>query len=280
MKNRGVAIHFVIYDILPIRHPEWWPEGGGSAHTQWLQSVVKVSDALHSISKAVADDVQDWIKNQPEFSLRNSEIKHCWFHLGADIQNSIPSSGIPESADYVLSVLTERPTFLTVGTLEPRKGHRQVLQAFSILWSQRVELTLVIVGKRGWLVDQLILEINAHPELNKKLFWLESISDEYLDKVYAAASCLIAASEGEGFGLPLIEAARHKKPIIARDIPVFREVAGENAFYFSGLEPDALVSALHEWLVIDKTSQALLSTAMPSLTWKQSAQNLLEGILS
>ena len=56
------------------------------------------------------------------------------------------------------------------------------------------------------------------------MLWLEGISDEYLDKVYAASTCLIAASEGEGFGLPLIEAAQHKLPIIARDIPVFREV--------------------------------------------------------
>ena len=61
-------------------------------------------------------------------------------------------------------------------------------------------------------------------EIGNRLFWLEGISDEYLEKIYDAATCLIAASEGEGFGLPLIKVAQHKLPIIARDIPVFREV--------------------------------------------------------
>ena len=49
-------------------------------------------------------------------------------------------------------------------------------------------------------------------------FRLQGISDEYLEQVYAASTCLIAASINEGFGLPLIEAARHGIPIVARDI--------------------------------------------------------------
>ena len=65
-----------------------------------------------------------------------------------------------------------------------------------------------------------------------------------LEKVYAASTCLISASEGEGFGLPLIEAAQHKIAIIARDIPVFREVAGDHAFYFNGNESTDLPKAI------------------------------------
>ena len=70
-----------------------------------------------------------------------------------------------------------------------------------------------------------------------------------LEQVYDSADALLAASEGEGFGLPLIEAAQHGLPIIARDIPVFREVAGENAYYFSGKDPQTLTEALRNWLV-------------------------------
>ncbi|WP_115760418.1 glycosyltransferase, partial [Escherichia coli] len=90
-----------------------------------------------------------------------------------------------------------------------------------------------------------------HAERNRRLFWLDGVSDEYLEKIYAASDCLIAASEGEGFGLPLIEAAQHKLPIIARDIPVFREVAGNHALYFSGATPDTLANAVKEWLTLD-----------------------------
>ena len=108
-----------------------------------------------------------------------------------------------------------------VGTIEPRKEHAQTLAAFEQLWEEGVNANLIIVGQQGWLVDAFGSNVRHHPELSKRLFWLEGISDEYLEKVYKTSTCLIAASEGEGFGLPLIEAAQHKLPIIARDIPVF-----------------------------------------------------------
>ncbi|WP_419602667.1 glycosyltransferase, partial [Thiolapillus sp.] len=113
-----------------------------------------------------------------------------------------------------------------------------------------------------------------HPESDRRLFWLEGISDEYLEKVYAASTCLIAASEGEGFGLPLIEAAQHKLSIIARDLPVFREVAGQYAFYFKGLEPEALAETVTQWLALYAKGKAPRSDDMPWLTWRESAEQL------
>ena len=122
--------------------------------------------------------------------------------------------------------------------------------------------------------------LRKHKESGKRLFWLEGISDEYLDKIYAASTCLIAASEGEGFGLPLIEAAQHKLPIIARDIPVFREVAGDHAYYFNGLDPLVLADALKHWLTLRAENKAPQSDDMPWLTWNQSARQLLDTLLT
>jgi glycosyltransferase involved in cell wall biosynthesis len=65
-------------------------------------------------------------------------------------------------------------------------------------------------------------------------------------------------------------------PILARDIPVFREVAGEHAFYFSGLEPEALAKAVKEWFELYKEGRHPKSDAMPWLTWKESTQWLLD----
>ena len=155
---------------------------------------------------------------------------------------------MPDDAESTLNLLSLRPSFLMVGTVEPRKGHTQALAAFEKLWEQGLDANLVIVGNQGWNMESLADRLRHHPEQGKRLFWLEGISDEYLEKIYAASTCLIAASEGEGFGLPLIEAAQHKLPIIARDIPVFREVAGEHAHYFNGLEPQVLADAIKHWL--------------------------------
>ena len=166
-----------------------------------------------------------------------------------------------------------------VGTIEPRKGQKQTLAAFEQLWAQGVDVNLVIVGKQGWMVETLIEALCSHTERNRRLFWLESISDEYLEKIYNASNCLIAASEGEGFGLPLIEAAQHNLPIIARDIPVFREVAGEHASYFQGFEPSDLMHAIKHWIELSTNSQTPSPEGMHWITWQDSAKNLLNRII-
>jgi glycosyltransferase involved in cell wall biosynthesis len=97
--------------------------------------------------------------------------------------------------------------------------------------------------------------------------------------VYSTCTALIAASEAEGFGLPLIEAAQHKLPIIARDIAVFREIAGKYAYYFSGNEPDDLANAVRAWLTLYESAEHPKSDDMPWLTWKQSAERLKEIIV-
>lgn len=276
LRRIGGQVHFVVYDLLPVLTPDVFPEGVAAMHEKWLTSLAQ-SDGVVCISRAVADEMMEWLNVFGPKRLRPLNLG--WFHLGADVAGSIPTTGLPDNADDVLKALSGRPTFLMVGTIEPRKGQKQTQAAFDLLWGQGADVNLVMVGKRGWNVESLVERLHKHPENNRRLFWLDGISDEYLEKIYATSSCLIAASEGEGFGLPLIEAAQHKLPIIARDIPVFREVVGEHAFYFSGLTSDALADGVQAWLALDKAGQAPQSDTMPWLTWKQSTQNLLDVML-
>ena len=83
-----------------------------------------------------------------------------------------------------------------------------------------------------------------------------------LEQVYCNARVLLATSEGEGFGLPLVEAAHYGLPIIARDIPVFREVAGKHAYYFSGENAQALADALGDWLRLGEAPSHLLQGSL------------------
>jgi glycosyltransferase involved in cell wall biosynthesis/SAM-dependent methyltransferase len=271
-KARGTKISFVVYDILPIEHPEWWPGDVGRHHEEWLRSVLNVSDNLICISRAVCDSVRAWALSAGYEQSKIPVMKS--FHLGADVENSLPTRGMPGNGEAVLAVLKSSPSFLMVGTVEPRKGHSLVLSAFEKLWLNGVDVKFVIVGKQGWLVEELSTKLRNHAEYGRNLFWLEHASDEYLDKLYDAACCLIAASEGEGFGLPLIEAAQHKLPIIARDIPVFREVAGGHGYYFSCSDGNDFASAITDWLKLYENNKHPLSVDMPWLTWKESAQQL------
>lgn len=273
----GAKVYFVVYDIIPLLHPQYTVAGMGDAFDTWLHCLARQADGLLCISAAVAEDVRSWLDAHVH-ARPFPEIRH--FHLGADIENSGPSNGLPADAGFVLEKIRRQPAFLMVGTIEPRKAQVQALAAFEQLWREGLPVQLVLIGKEGWMMEDFSRKVRAHPELGQRLFWLEGISDEFLEQVYGAATCLIAASEAEGFGLPLIEAAQHQLPIIARDIPVFREVAGRHAYYFSGQQPEALAKSIRSWLALHQTGRAPPSSSMPWLTWKQSTKSLLRSILS
>ena len=285
LRNHGVTVNFVVYDLLPVLSAQFFPYGANATHAKWLETIAGF-DGVICISKAVSGELDEWLRGKCLH--RRVPLKNDWFHLGADVSNSAPTHGLPEGTNQVFSQLTTCPSFLMVGTVEPRKGYLQTLHAFSQLWAEGYELNLVIVGSEGWkslpddrrrTIPETVSQLRNHPELGRRLFWLEGISDEYLEKIYAACTCLIAASEGEGFGLPLIEAAQHKLPIIARDIPVFREVAREYAHYFSGLEPADLAFQVKEWLTLFTAGIQPKSDGMPWLTWSESAERLAEIVV-
>jgi glycosyltransferase involved in cell wall biosynthesis len=120
--------------------------------------------------------------------------------------------------------------------------------------------------------------LRNHPEFGKRLFWFSGISDEMLEAVYAASSVLLAASFGEGFGLPLIEAAQHGLPILARDLPVFREVAGDAAVYFDAPDAEALARAITAWAERARNGDLPDVRQMQHLTWAESTVQLLAAI--
>lgn len=284
-RNKGVEMYFLVHDLLPIQMPEVFPPGADKSHTNWLQAVSRCDGAI-CVSKAVANDLAKWQQQTNIDYADRRPFKIGWSHHGADVSNSSPSTGLPDDAEWVLRQIKNRPSFLMVGTIEPRKAYLQTIDAFSQLWHEGKDINLIIVGKEGWKdlpddmrrdIPQTTERLIKHPELNRRLFWLAGISDEYLEMVYGASTCLIAASYGEGFGLPLIEAAQHKLPIIARDIPIFREVAGDSAYYFSANQPSALAQAIGAWL--KRTPSELEGRAMPYLSWKESASNLAKLIL-
>jgi glycosyltransferase involved in cell wall biosynthesis/SAM-dependent methyltransferase len=275
MRRAGVKVYFVIYDLLPIFMPDSFWQGASHMHADWLR-VIAQSDGAICISRAVADEYHTWLEQHHLMPRGNFDIG--WFHLGADLKSSVPTSGLPDNAKQVLEIVSERPTFLVVGTVEPRKGHSQVLAAFNELWAQGIDVNLVIVGKQGWNVEGLAEAVVNHPELNRRLIWADSASDEYLETLYQSCSCLLAASLGEGFGLPLIEAAQHEIPIIARDLPVFQEVAGKHAHYFSGFAATDLSHAIVQWIELFSNGDHPHSVGMPWLTWEQSALQLKDTL--
>lgn len=270
LRAHDVQLMFVVFDLLPVLRPDLFPEDAQANFVGWLETVARISDGLVCISRTVADELLEWVDStQPP---RDTPLQVGYFHLGADIGTAQAQANLPDAPH-------RRPSILMVGTIEPRKGYAQALSAFEKLWAQGTDADLVIVGRQGWMVDELATRMRTHPEYGKHLFWFEGADDDTLRKLYGASSALLLASEGEGFGLPLIEAAQHKLPLITRDLPVFREVAGDNAYYFSGTSTDALADAMQEWLDLYAAGCAPSSEGVRWITWTESAQQLLNAVL-
>ena len=269
--NRGAKIVFTIHDILPITHPQWWPNGVKEGHEIWLKSIVSAADILLSVSQTTQNEVLQWASNN---SIDLSHLTCEWAHLGADFDEQQWGKASEDVDTEFLDKVKGRPTFIMVGTLEPRKGHSQCLQAFELLWAMGIDVQLIFVGKEGWMVDALMERVRNHPERGSKFFWLEGISDAYLAKLYEASHCLIQASHGEGFGLPLIEAAQFDLPIIARDISVFKEIGGENVHYFSGDEPSQLAIEIKAWLELYENQTHITPKKMSWSTWRDTAKRI------
>jgi glycosyltransferase involved in cell wall biosynthesis len=278
LRRQGVTVKFMVYDLLCIQMPHFFPPHSDENFLTWL-NVVMENDGVVCISNAVAKELTAVVNNSQRNNKRRL-FKIDANHLGADLRNAHSSTDIHQDSNLELEKIKNGISFLMVGTLEPRKGHLQVLDAFECLWKAGKSINLVIAGKKGWMVDDLVKRLSGHTELNKRLFWLQGISDEYLERVFAEGTCLIAASYGEGFGLPLIEAVQHKLPVIARDIPVFREVAGDHAYYFATEDTKGLSLSIKNWLVLYENGKHPKSNNMLWLTWNESAENLRNVLIS
>ncbi len=166
-----------------------------------------------------------------------------------------------------------------VGTVEPRKGHALALKAFEQLWEDDVDIGLTIVGRTGWLMEPLADTLHTHPQAGTRLNWIERGSDALVARLYRSAGALLMASEGEGFGLPIVEAAQAGLAVIARDLPVFREVAGEHALYFPSGQADGLTETLRRWLALRRAGSVPDASQIGVLSWQQSAAQLAEVVL-
>jgi glycosyltransferase involved in cell wall biosynthesis len=275
LKAKGVKIVFVLYDMLPMAHPEWFPPNATEVLGPWYRAVVDTADRVVTISRSVADEFAQWLITAG----RKFPLDLSWFHLGADVKASVPSRGMsPEEQAHLRRLRKKGNMVLMVGTIEPRKGHDQALDAFAKLRARNVDAEFVIVGKQGWCVEKLVERLGAQAAAASGVTWFSNASDELLDHLYDSARLLLVASRGEGFGLPIIEAAMRGVTVLARDLPVFREVGGEGILYFSGDSADALADALESSLsaVQDGTVPSQASVAVKS--WAASAGQFLDAV--
>ena len=265
LHENKIYAYFMIYDLLPLSMPNFFPTGISTFHEKWFKVAVRNAKLL-CISTTVANEVIEW------GAQLQIEVQLDTIMLGSNLPNLLESKeeiGV-KLPDY------KRMNFLIVSTIEVRKGHEQVLDAFEILWSQGIDITLTFVGRRGWKVEELLKRIESHKYISQKLFWFDKVNDQQLIEIYQKSTALINASIGEGFGLPLVEATTYALPLILRDIPVFREIAGDNPWYFATKDSHELAVSLESWIAEYLCGNISPNELMKITSWQDTCNQIVD----
>lgn len=272
LKKRGIKIAVYIYDIIPVTNPEFCYGETTFQFLNYLGAFLQYADVLIASAQSTLDEVY---KLMDELGLKHIPGYYSW--LGSEFQgvkdfniDSIPQN-VKDAADskYILCV----------GTIEPRKNHKFLLDAFEkVLFKKGVNL--IFAGKLGWNVEELSQRIKDSKFYNKQLFHFTGLDDAAIEYLYQKALMLAFPTYNEGFGLPMVEALERGTPVIASDIPILREVGKDYCEYFGLNNLDEFCEKVVMYLE-DKDSYQNLKEKIAgytSFTWEETTERIIKAL--
>jgi glycosyltransferase involved in cell wall biosynthesis len=227
LRDLGARVYHFVHDVIPIDFPEFFTEEHVAIYKESLSKALLPADGFITNSAYTSA------------ALKIAAIKHYDINIDAlptceipITKTTLPSEFSIKEVRKEFQTLTEMDDlYLVVGTIEPRKNHHYILDAFDLLWNEGINTTLILVGKTGWHNSDIIDRIEQHKMYGKTLFWFNDVTDNELVFLYKNVQAIIMASIVEGFGLPIIEAQRFGCKTLLSEIPVFREVGGNSLFF-------------------------------------------------
>ena len=285
-RKAGTRVVAVIYDLIPLTHPQFCVEEHIRAFEGWLRNVCEHADSFIAISDTVARELARRLQSDSSFRHAITRtVDH--FYLGCDF-NTCPRAGPSPAVGLrpaggrvrkdlldVFAPTTGAGAYLTVGTLEPRKNHAYLLDAFERVWEKRPEVRLCIAGAKGWLSEAVRERIRGHPLYGKRLFMFHDLSDAELSYCYSRAKALLFPSLAEGFGLPIVEALDHGAVVFANDIAAFREIGEEYCAFFDGTSPESLARIVVDYETTGRLPVRRSPKEFRWTDWTESCRSLL-----
>lgn len=289
----------VIYDLIPLTHPQFHEAELCRRFESWLAQLCQTSHHLCGISRHCQTEIMAYLQKRSLLKAghhREQAPSVSHFRLGTQFSTPSPDAEVNHSAlrhAVTPSWHTDsaiRPNLreflepggtqnlrctrlLSVGTVEPRKNHELLLSACLKLWQSDWDGRLLLIGKSGWKNHQTVATIRSIAA--DRLLWIQDATDAEVDFAYQNASALVFPSWQEGFGLPLIEAFAHGLAVFASDIPVHREVAGGACAYFSPESAEELAEQISKHQRHDFLQLRQATNGFQHLSWEQSFRLLL-----
>jgi glycosyltransferase involved in cell wall biosynthesis len=225
LKQRpDVKAVFFIHDLLPIERPEFFRPAEYARHKKRLANLARFGAAAMTSSETVRASLARYMAQigRPDLPI---------------LAMPLPISPVFHQKMNIDERLRDTRYFICCGTIEPRKNHLLLLH----VWRKLIELygpaapKLVLIGNRGWENENVIDLLERSTALRGHVIEVSGLSTPALKRLLDGARALLMPSFAEGYGLPLAEAMAAGVPVIASDIPVFREIGEEQIIQLSPL---------------------------------------------
>lgn len=227
---------YLIHDLIPITHPQYCRSGEDKKHTDRILTVLKTAAAVVANSRHTLATLASFAEG-----------------VGMTVPPAIvawPGCARIHAEPGEVGAADGHGDFVILGTIEARKNHAFLLSVWRRLIATMGDAAprLVIVGRRGWEVDDVFALLDGQ-EFRGKVVEAGPLDDRALASVLGRARALLFPSYAEGFGIPLVEALAAGIPVIANDLPVFREVAGDIPELIGVEDEDAWVATLSDYAI-------------------------------
>lgn len=236
-----------------------------------LREISRISARTCDRIMFVSDDSAGWIGDSVNVPSHKRRVVHHGIDLAGWARPAKQASAAPYGSSYILSV----------SSVYTHKNYVRLIEAYAALGSRRDNLPdLIILGDvqhPGYLEEMHAARAAAGEELAERIHIVGEVPYADVKAYYAGAELFVFPSYLESFGHPLLEAMASGLPIVAADLAVFREIAGDAAFYADPYKVDALAGALEEALFLPRARETLIKRArerVRGFTWDMTAERL------
>jgi len=272
LRERGVMVLRMIYDLIPVIKPQWVDEQTVRQVTHWARNVLTASDHVLTISEFSKGEITAYCEESrfppPPLSI---------VRLGDELDSS--RDEMPPLPRFT----PRRPFFLCVSTLDVRKNHRLLYDAWQVLSARHGEACpdLVCVGVRHVYVNDLLREIRQDRAVNARVHMLHGIEDAELAWYYRHCAATIYPSRYEGWGLPVAESLGHGRLCLASSATSIVEISRDLPEFFDPLEPHRLVSLVEKTLAEPawvRSRETEIRRRFVPTSWTYTARQVLAAV--
>ena len=271
-RRSGVKFAIMVHDLIPIKYGSFVEPRHTAQFRDWLRAAIPVADIVFTNSKHTRTALIEFAAESgwrlpPVVALEMGSGFGDRLTAGEQAMVSLPPR-------YVLFV----------STIELRKNHRLLVRVWQRLLERHgadLVPNLIFAGKIGWLVDDLLADLETSDHLNGKIILLRGLSDAELQQAYRSCLFTVFPSLSEGWGLPIAESLAHGKFCVASNHTSIPEAGGNLIDYFDPLDEDDALAKIERPL-IDRAylaaREAQLRAEYRPRTWEDCVRSLVGAL--